>query len=262
MTANPASNMPIDPLDLYLDGMLEGPELAAFEQRLAADASLRRLVDQHRRIDRDLKKSFKPPSISISLPAVAPAATPQKFPAAAPRPGSYKFPIAPRFLLYAAVVAIAGIVGWWQMSPPTVSIKMPQLSAGQVYANLTSKGFQPEFVCTTDEAFNETMEKRFGQGLLIASAPNIELIGWAYSDGYKGAVVSPKELILMAKVDGRETVVFMDKAKNAPFFGIKKEAPPGMNVFKRRVGDIVLYELTSLPTPVLSDRAYDPATKK
>jgi hypothetical protein len=261
MTANPGSNMPIDPVDLYLDGMLEGPDLAAFEKRLAADASLRRVVDQHRRIERDLKKSFKPPSISISLPTSAPPAS-LPFPKAAPRSGSFKFPIAPRFLLYAAIVAIAGILGWWQMSAPTVSIKMPQLSAGQVYANLTSKGFQPEFVCTTDEAFNETMEKRFGQGLLIASAPNIELIGWAYSDGYKGAVVSSQELILMAKVDGKETVVFMDKAKNTPFFGIKEEAPPGMNVFKRRVGDIVLYELTSLPTPVLSDRAYDPAKQK
>lgn len=256
MTAN-TPGLPMDPLDLYLDGTLEGPELAAFERRIVAEPSLRRIVDQHRRIELGLKKQFKVPSISVSLPAVAPAPIP--FPAAPSRKtASFKFPIAPRFLLYAAIVAVVGIVGWWQMSPRSISVKSIQLSAGQVYANLTSKGFKPEFVCTTDEAFNDTMKKRFGQGLLIASAPNIELIGWAYSEGYQGAVVSKKELILMAKVDGKETVVFMDNSKNDSWFGIKEDAPPGMNVFKRRVGGIVMYELTASPTPVLSDRAYDP----
>lgn len=263
MTADP-SNMPPDPLDLYLDGALEGAELAAFEKRLASDPSLRRAVDQHRRIEAGLKKRFKTPAISIVLPANAPTSIP--FPAAPAKAiGSFRFPVAPRILLYAAVVAIVGIVGWWQMSPRS-RIKVVPITMGGVYAKLTGNGFKPEFVCTTDEKFNETMHKRFGQGLLIASAPNIELIGWAYSDNYGQSVVSKNELILMAKVDGKETLVFMDQKKNEPGFlgfgGVKQDPPPGMHVFRREVGEYVLYELTAAAEPVLAERAYIPELKK
>lgn len=255
MTANP--DITPDPLDLYLDGMLEGDALAAFERRLSAEEALRRTLENHRTIDAGLKRVFKTPTIRVSLAEVEP---PGPVPMAT-KPRSFKFPIAPRFLLYAAIIGIAVLVGWWQMLGPTSSGGPPRLSAGGVFANLTSKGFKPQFVCTTDEAFNETMTKRFGQGLLIASAPNIELIGWAYSDGYNGAVISTHELILMAKVDGKEAVVFMDRKRNEPWLGIKKEAPPGMRVFRREIGEYVLYELTSSPTGMLTERAYIPEGK-
>lgn len=256
MTANPSNNPPNPPsdlLDLYLDGLLQGVELRAFEALIDSDPEIRRAVMNHRRVDDGLKRVFKAPPISITLPVDPPAPIPIS--AASRKPA---FLVPGRYLAYAALVLLAVGVGWWQMNASPVKIQKVTLSAGHVYKNLTSKGFEPEFVCTTDEKFNETMTNRFGQGLLIASAPNIELIGWAYADGYQGSVVSGKELILMAKVDGRETIVIMDNAKNAPWFGIKEEAPAGMRVFKRRVGDIVMYELTAADSPVLSDRAYIP----
>ncbi|MBL8745797.1 MAG: hypothetical protein JNK58_05495 [Phycisphaerae bacterium] len=263
MTANPADR-PFDPLDLYLDGALHGAELEAFERRLASDPALRRVVDQHRRIEAGLKQSFEPPAISISLPLHAATPAPAARSASAPR-SSFKFPAISRVLLYAAVISIVAVAAWWQLTPRS-TFKAAPLTMGAVFAKLSSNGFKPEFVCTTDEKFNDTMQHRFGEGLLIASAPNIELIGWAYSDNYGQSVISKNELILMAKVDGKETLVFMDRKEHEPGFlgfgGVKEAPPPGMHVFRREVGGYVLYELTSASSPTLADRAYVPESKK
>lgn len=264
MTANPIGRPPEgDPLDLYLDGLLKGEALAQFERRIAAEPALRDLVAQHRAIEGRLKTEYRPPACRITLPTQdAGAQTPARIlgHGTAGR-GSLKFPIKPRFLAYAAVIALVAVAGYWQLQPSGPK-SASQLSIGTVYSRLMTAKFKPEFVCTTDEKFNSTMKDRFGQGLLIASAPNIELIGWAYSTGYSGSVISKDELILMAKVDGKETLVFMDRKSHepgwGPFGGIKEFAPAGMKVFRGEVGEMVLYELSASDKPVLIDRAYIP----
>jgi hypothetical protein len=261
MTTNSGLPMPPgEPLDLYLDGLLTGEALAAFERRLESEPALREVAERQRALDERVRQTYRPPAMRITLPAAGAEAAAGRHTPAGRSAGSFKFPGWARYLAYAAVIAvIAGVV--WQFQNPG-SKRPARLSAGSVFARLMNVGFKPEFVCTTDEEFNKTMKERFGQGLLIASAPNIELIGWAYSKGYSGSVISTDELILMAKVDGKEALVFMDKKEHepgwGPFRGIEEYPPPGMNVFRGVVGDMVLYELSSSGAPVLINRAYVP----
>src|SRR3712207_2454426 len=68
---------PNDLLDLYLDGMLTGPERAAFERSVAADPTLRAAVEAQSRIDQSLGRAFAPPAVNLGfLNQVPSSATP------------------------------------------------------------------------------------------------------------------------------------------------------------------------------------------
>src|SRR5437016_3549737 len=56
-------------LDLYLDGLLAGEELRAFEEQLSRDPQLRATVDAQRQIDSSLRRVMVAPS----APSVTPA---------------------------------------------------------------------------------------------------------------------------------------------------------------------------------------------
>lgn len=253
MNANyiPAGDDSADGIAMYLDGLLEGDALRAFEERLQKDEALRRAVEEHRAIDLRIRRAYAVPALRLDL---APRADSPGGPAA------FRMRVPMRALAYAAVVALAVVGGWLWMNPPKFTSRPAQVSTGQVFQRLSSKGFKPDFVCTTDTEFNAAIKERFGQGLLIAAAPNIELIGWAYSGGKAGYVISDDELILMARVDGRDTLVFMDRKGRER--RVKKDPPPGMKIFRREVGDLVLYEVTPSDQPTLLDRAFDPAQGK
>ena len=60
-----------DPLDLYLDGRLEGEELAAFEERLGRDGDLAAEVDRHRAIEGRLRTAFAPPADAAAIASAA-----------------------------------------------------------------------------------------------------------------------------------------------------------------------------------------------
>lgn len=240
MNANPDPKA-ADLLDRFHDGLLTGEELEAFERQVASDPALRARVEELRRIDASLRRAFEPPP--VRLPA-------------APVRGEWRLPISPRRLALAAVVLVAVVAALWYYQTALSGGGVRRLTPGDVYQRLSRGGFHPQFVCTTDEEFNQKVKERFGQGLLIASAPNIELIGWAYSSPSVGVVLSEREWILMARVDGRQTIVVMDRAENDR--RVRPGDAPGMHMFKRRVGDMVLYELTPEPAPTLIDKAYVP----
>lgn len=236
----------MDTLELYLDGMLKGEELSAFERLLAADAMLRRHVDAHRAMTASLKSRMAPPP-SIAFPALDEAAAEAEAPAPIPiARGSRPLPVA-RWIGYAAA-AMVGIVGvlWWSNTVPNPSARQV-LTAGQVLATTMKGGFTPVFVCKDDAEFVDTVKKRFGTGLLVASTESIAVLGWAYSNTYGANIISKDTLVLMAKVDGREVLVFMDRAPGQ--YDLKKgDVPEGYQMFSKTVGGLVLYELTPFDT--------------
>jgi len=243
MTARPDS--PTDLLDLYLDGMLSGEDLHTFERLLESDPELRVQLDQAVAVEQGLKRTFAAPHVAMPDER-----------AAAPAPikiSSWRN----RVMLIAATIMLTlglGLIVMNLLPPPKQPVR--QLAPDAVYQSLVDAGFKPHFVCTTDEEFSSTVRQQFGQPLLVGSSSNVTLLGWAYGSGYSGQTLSDKTLILMATVDGVETLMLMDNLENDKNLTIK--AASGLHLHKRILGDLVLYEVTPSETPTLLQRAYNP----
>lgn len=248
MTAQP--DMPIDMLDRYVDGALSLEERERFETLLAADPRLRRELDLQRSIDKSLRRQFDPPMIRQPMPQQKAGRRAANNP-----PAPLSFPKRLAWYAAAACLAMACYVG--------VSVFNARFPSGprvvdpaEVYQRLVKGGFKPEFICTTDEEFSRTMNERFGQPLLVAASPNISLIGWAYGANYSGITISDETLILMARVDGEETLVFMDRAKNDRKVAI--DPASGLKLHRGQAGSYVLYELSKRESPQIIPRVYVP----
>lgn len=247
----------IDRLEMYLDGLLEGAALAAFEREVGVNAELRAEVEAARRVESVLRASMSPPQ-AIALPALdrAVESAPLKFDAAGSG-GKPKRAPAWRWAGYAAAAAIGlAAVAWYSNTVPNPSAK-PVLTAMQVLEETRRTGFTPVFVCKDDAEFAATVKNRFGTAMLVAAQEGVAVLGWAYSDTYAGEIVSNNTLVLMAKVDGREVLVFMDKAPGARTLSLG-ERPDGYRVFKKELGGLVLYELSPFDRARVLDACYVP----
>ena len=178
-----------------------------------------------------------------------------------------------RLVVMLCVLVTIGAVGaymWFSRPGPK------DVAPSVVFRRLVDHGFVPEFVCTEPAEFVKTITDRFGSGLGLRDLPTgISVFGWAYSDQYEGRVIGDKTLILMAKVNDQPTLVFIDKLSDdrkltdpGAMMGnwtggdIKNEmslqATPRkdgkLSLFRRAVGDLVLYELTPFEQPELLGR--------
>lgn len=248
-------------LEAYLDGLLQGEELAAFEARVAREPALRQAVEQQRRIDAALRASHHP-----QVERLAQLAQPrerlhqstkrQRVNAAtgthslADASGSDKLgganPALFWFKRVAAAVVIAVLLTWglssWLDRPGRGYQPPPRRDMITVYRDSIASGFNPQWQCETEAEFASTFSYRLGQPLTLAAAPNVENLGLAYAN-----VLSPSTIYLLARVDGAEVVVFVDRADRDTVRSIDPAA--GLNLFRRELGSLVLYELTPLARP-------------
>lgn len=261
-------------LDRYLDGVMSAAERTEFERDAAGNPELKKHLDVALAVQASMAKRFAPPlALHIGGLDEAVKAAEAKdseraaVPAPAPIPISRGVPSTPqiavapksragwnRWIGYAvaAVIGIAGVV-WWSSTVPDPEARRI-LSAGQVLAVSMEGGFKPAFICKDDAEFIAVVKNRFGTGLLVASTETISVLGWAYSDTYAADIVSKNTLVLMAKVDGREVLVFMDRAPGEHVLK-KGDAPDGYRLFNRTVGGLVLYELTPFDSARVLDVA-------
>jgi len=241
-------------LEEYFDGRLSGGELAEFESVIAESVEVRAHVEAQRELDARLKQAFAYDEVRAA--AGLQSAMDRDVPAAIPisRGGSMLGRM--KWYAAAAVVALAAVIGFRTYvnltSPPSVNLIGPE----EVYAKMQARQFEPEFVCTTDEEFARTVKEKFGQPLLVAATPEIQLVGWGYGNAYAGRIVGENTLVLITKVGETPVLMFMDKASNDR--SIDAPAESGLKVFRRKVGSMVLYEVTPLDEPKLLERTYNP----
>jgi hypothetical protein len=218
-------------LDAYLDGTLSESERARFETVLAGDASLRAQIEAQSRLDISLARMF-----SDSGAAAAVALT-----------GTRSSRWSSGWLVAAAIVlAGLGVI---------LSAARPLLFAGPsvletAYRSQIDRGFKPDVVCTTPEAFASWMETYFGQPLYPADAKGVQLVGWAYAP-----VVSSRSGVLLARVHDTPVIVVVDHSvRDKQQLSVPESA--GLNRFRAQIGSVVLYEVTPLETasilPLLS----------
>lgn len=259
MSAGPDTT---DRIARYLDGLLTGPDLAAFERALETDADLRRELEMQERVDQSLRRvmPYTPREIRFDG-AGAPAASPARpelrlVPAEGPAPdarerGSFPWRRLRWYAAAAAVLLVAAVA---------VNIltreRVPLIPPDLVYARLIDGGFKPEFVCTTDEAFAKAVRDQFGQALVARAADGLALLGWAYGNQYEGRVIGFRSLVLLTRVDGDPVVVLMDRVSEDRSLGVPADS--GLRLFRKRIGNLVCYEITPREKPVVLDRLYDP----
>jgi hypothetical protein len=230
-------------LDLYLDGLLSGAELAAFEEQMKRDPALAAQVDSQRRINDSLRRVMMPPE--------SPEAASESY---SLRPTLFARMRRSPWVAIAAVLII-GVSVWrvWDVyytkpdeiaypgsSPRTMDV---------IYKVEKDRGMVPMWVCKDDKEFATTFYKNLGSALTFRNPPaNVTSIGLSYGNVID---LSPKTVYMLFKIDGREVLVFIDHKQNdhAP-----KLRTAGMNLFRRETGQFVLYEMTPLDKPQVFDK--------
>lgn len=237
--------------DDFLDGLLGAEDEAAVERKVASDPKLAKEASLQGRIDRELKDMY---AYDESRAPVFPA-EPR---AEVEPPAPIVFPGRNRMWRGMAIAAALLLVG--------IGVRVAVFSGGagpgrtvgpeKVYAKLMSRGFEPEFVCTDDEGFKKATKDRLGTPLVMASASNIKLLGWAYNAGFPGKLIGDHTMLLLAKVDSKEVLVMMDQVASDRELSLP--AGSGLFLHRRVVGPIVNYEISPFETAKIVDRLWVP----
>ncbi len=241
-------------LDAYLDGLLSEPDRRTFESRLSGDSLLAGEVACQRRINATLSSLFNAPALGrVSARIASRTLAVRKTARAAPPLGRIG-----RSVAIAAVIGLAAFSAlqiWREFAPrPAFDPYKPQpwRSFERVYHDTVAAGFNPRWVCKDDREFANTFRKRLGQSLaLIPPPPGIAWAGVDYCNS-----ITPSTTLVLARVYGEEVIVLVDRAKRDKL----QVLPPGsdLNLFRREVGDLVLYECSTFDRPFLLDLFYQP----
>ena len=233
-------------VDAYLDDQLDGDQRAAFERRLAKEPVLLESLDRQASIDRALKRIFAPPSESKVLQAIASAGSSSK-------PGTRRLPWAA--LMAIAAVLVLAVTAWWMFDHEGGSPKRepPRRSLRAEYEVQRERGFEPAWVCKTDQQFASTFWYRLGQGMLMHTSPEgVAALGLSY-----GRNLSRKTVLLLARVDGQPVLVFVDRLDNER--SAPRQPPADLHLHRGQVGQLVLYEMSPIGEPRLIGLFYEPA---
>ncbi len=270
-------------LEAYLDGRLAAAAQAEFRRELAAKPALQAEILQQRRIDEALRRNFAPPAADAAWAAVltarggnahapaTPASIPQLANPASAKPSDVKRAarkqsetiklFSPAGMAIAALLAFVSITSLWitwnkafvpGTTSPYPTASAPFLTLAAAYQSELQRGFKPLWLCRNEQELAGTVFKYMDQGLLWANVPqHVSLLGLSISK-----TLSPRTVVMLAKVNGREVALFIDRKAN--------DKPPqidpssGLRAFRGEVGELVLYEVTPLDKPALLELAYDP----
>jgi anti-sigma factor RsiW len=259
-------------IDEYVDGVLTPEQAAAFEARMTNDPELAAEVTLQRKIDDALGREFayvpvaRSGGASVSetespgdvLARISPALSEERV-IQGRRVIVVKNPNAPalpvekpaepaarnttrRNVLFAlaASLALAATYALWPREELNI------IAPDEVYRRLVATGWTPDFVCSSDAEFIAAVEKRLSMSVLIPMATvGVRLDGWGYSTDYGGTPVGKSTMYLMATVGEKPVLVLMERAsRDRADVALSNQGKNALHLFRRRVGGVVLYEVT------------------
>lgn len=228
-------------IDAYLDGLLNTEKLKAFERELEADMQLRTEVDSQHRVDESLGRLFGPPDSEQIVERIR-RTDPARVRVVS-RGRIYLWLAAPlaaaaalAFFFGGGDILLQSILGNRNIAPLDLSPK----TLAAIYQEEVAGGFKPRMVCKNDLQFAATFWERFGQTLGIATMPRgVSAIGLNRAN-----TITRKTTHILVMVDGTPVLVFVDRADA----DAGQSLPPdsGLNLFPRRMGELVIYEVSPL----------------
>ncbi|MEM8494076.1 MAG: hypothetical protein AAF663_01660 [Planctomycetota bacterium] len=263
---NPNPEPPREPdaaLDQYLDGLMSEAEASEFEARLASDPALHAAVETQRAIDRSLLAFGRHDANHLEaclagLKDHDDASTDGDGPLpmhSLPAPTHAGAPARPWWLrvgAIAAAVALAGVAAWmwlggWASSPPTSYPDPQTVVIAEVYELALANGFEPEWVCETDQEFRDTFRDRLGQAVSLRPLPDDRVaLGLSYLPRARESTV-----YLLAEAEGQPVLVFFDRTFLLRYYEL--DPPDGLFLHRGRAGGLDVLELSPLPEPKFLD---------
>lgn len=237
--------------DAYVDGLLKGELLERFEAHVRKHPALVERLRVHRAIDKSLREGLAPTIDAERIGAML---------AAADRPAK-RF-VTPRRMLLAAcaglvVIGAASVVFLRQPAAPTQTGFMPRKVAfaepAQVYRDLEAAGFKPDWVCADEAQFAEYTMGQFEESFLMRPEDGVALIGWV-----KVPVFSSYTGEMMADVNGQKAILIVDRVNDDRT--LEDPSGEGLHLFRRTLGNLVMYEITPGESPALLPLAHQPGT--
>jgi hypothetical protein len=229
-------------------------ESAAYQRKIESDEPLRDEADLQQDIDQSLRRLFTPPSADRVTAGIAEVrqSKSHKLPAPAKRDRG----AVPRRLAAAAAIAVGLFGGWliWNAVGPKGSGGYGEWRNFEtVYANAVDNDMKPEWTCDTEPEFADSIRSHFGQAAVIPfELPDgMAALGLAYCNS-----ISRRTVYLLAEVNDEPIIVFIDRVEADP--GQTMDESSNLNLFNRRLGLLVLYELSPLEKPTLLQLFYDP----
>ncbi len=243
----PATN-----LDRYLDGLMSDEEAAAFRERHAADPTVQAEIDLQGSIDAVLGKLTQtdPEHLDACLRA---GLDEDDEPMSIVR--RRQGPTRPWWIntaALAAVVVLAGVAAWvWfgePSTPPGSTYRTPQtVVVAEVYDLALAGGFEPDWVCETDQEFRDTFQAHLGQALSLRDLPDDRVaLGLSYL-----ARAYTQSVYLLAEAQGQPVLVFFDRESMLRHYEL--HPPAGLHLHRGRVGRLVVLELSPLEEAAFLD---------
>lgn len=158
-------------------------------------------------------------------------------------------PASRRTAALAAAAAIGAILLWRPWAGPAVpqSRFTPQPLAA-IYRATVKQGFEPYYECHDAERFAATFAHRQDAPLkLLPMASGSRMLGLSYLGG-----LSPDTTAMLCIVDEKPVLAFVDRVEHDSR-RVTADAGDDLHIFRRTLGDLVIYEVTPFETPRVMD---------
>lgn len=236
-----------DELDLYIDGLLDAEQSAAFERRLFTDPELAAELARQRSLDGRLVAAFPVPEDPAAIAQQALAGPPTRHAGG-------------RMLTFTRVAVAASVLvalGLWgpgffdQKDSDAVDTQELTLggtscmSYGGLYAELVEESRQLLGACNVPHDFELHFQDTYGQELFVDATGAMSLEGPFTSQRW------PSTTILSSPQQPEPILILVDAVTHDPKPVLEADSPA--HLFRRELGSLVLYELSPWDKPQMLD---------
>ncbi len=275
-THEPGGDKGQDELDLYIDGLLDDERRAAFERKLFADPELAAELERQRSLDSRLSAAFPVPEnpVLVDMPVQVPAGSkPAEVPAGSvpansaageqgalngrrPRPAGGPRRTWQRVAMAASVLVAVGLwaVGDYDVADegaggvvdegPVVVVDAGGQSCsafGGLYAELADDWRMAAGACNVPHDLSQHFQDSLGQALFVDATAELAI------EGPFAIRRWPTTTLLASPQQPEPILILVDELARDPRPVLEADSPA--HLFRRELGDLVLYELTPWDAP-------------